>query len=62
MMTPEVAQLLALLQQLSGNNLSSVEITRNSKGKNSNVKVYHEDAFKAQQIAEQIDNDMRNKS
>lgn len=60
-LSPEVAQLLGVLGQLSGNNLSSVEIERNSKGKNSKVKVYHEDPLKAQEIAEKIDNDIRGK-
>lgn len=59
--SPEVSQLLGVLQQLTGNNLSSVEITRNSKGKNSCVKVYHEDPLKAQEIAEKIDNEIRSR-
>jgi len=60
-LSPEVAQLLGMLEKLTGNNLSSVEITRNSKGKNSCVKVYHENPLKAQEIAEQIDNEIRSR-
>lgn len=59
MMTPEVAQLLALLQQLSGNNLGSVWIEHNTKGDTWGNKVYHEDPMKAYEISDLIDKKCR---
>ena len=54
-LSPEVAQLLAVLQQLTGNNLSSVELEHNTKGDTWAVKVYHEDPLKAYEIADLIE-------
>ena len=54
-LTPDAAQLLGILQQLTGNNLSSVELEHNTKGDTWKVKVYHEDPQRAYEIADQIE-------
>lgn len=58
-LSPEVAQLLGLLQNLTGNNLSSVEINHNTKGDTWSVKVYHENPEEAYRIADEIEKKCR---
>jgi len=53
-LSPEVAQLLGMLEKLTGNNLSSVWIDKNSKSEIYGCKVYHEDPLEALRIMEQI--------
>ena len=50
----EVAQLLGMLEKLTGNNLSSVWIDKNSKSETYGCKVYHENPEEACRIAELI--------
>ena len=58
-LSPEVAQLLGMLEKLTGNNLSSVELEHNKNGDKWAVKVYHEDPQKAFDIANQIEKECR---
>lgn len=58
-LSPDAAQLLGILQQLTGNNLSSVELEHNTKGDTWKVKVYHENPEKAYEIADMIENKCR---
>ena len=53
-LSPEVAQLLGMLEKLTGNNLSSVWIDKNSKSETYGCKVYHEDPMEALRIMELI--------
>jgi len=58
-LSPEVSQLLGMLEKLTGNNLSSVELEHNTKGDTWKVKVYHEDPEKAYEIADWIEKKCR---
>lgn len=60
-MTPEEAQLTGQANQEIENNLSSVKIIQNTKGVNFEVKVKHEDPFKASEVAQKIYDDLRYK-
>lgn len=61
-LSPDVVQLLGILQQLTGNNLSSVELEHNTKGDTWKVKVYHEDPLKAYEISDLIESKCRERS
>lgn len=58
-LSPESAQLTGIANMLAGNNLSSVELDHNTKGDTWAVKVYHEDAMKAYEIADIIEKKCR---
>lgn len=58
-MSPEEAQLEGDANQMAENTLSSVEITKNSKGYNWKIKAKHEDAYKAMAIAQEIDKQLK---
>ncbi len=58
-MTPEEAQNIGEANNLAENNLSSVEITKNSKGYNWKIKAKHEDPWKAMGTAQAIDEELR---
>ena len=53
-LSPEVAQLLGMLEKLTGNNLSSVWIDKKAKSETYGCKVYHEDPMEALRIMELI--------
>ena len=53
-LSPEVAQLLGMLEKLTGNNLSSVWIDKKAKSETYGCKVYHEDPQEAHRIMELI--------
>lgn len=57
--TFEAAQLQGLANVMVENSLSSVEITHTTKGDTWKVKVYHEDAYKAEAAAVTIDQELR---
>lgn len=57
--TPEEAQHIGTMNRESENNLSSVKITRNSKGVTWEIKAKHEDAYKALSVAQDIDKQLR---
>ena len=58
-LSPEVAQLLGMLEKLTGNNLSSVELEHNTKGDTWHVKVYHTNPMTAYTIADDIEKKCR---
>jgi len=58
-MTPEEAQLTGDAAQMGENNLSSVEIVKNSKGTVWKIKAKHTDPYKALAIAQEIDTQLR---
>ena len=60
-LSPDASQLMGILQQLTGNNLSSVELEHNTKGDTWAVKVYHEDSLKAYEIADLIEKKCRDR-
>ena len=60
-MSPEEAQFKGQLAELIENKLSSVEITHTTKGDTWKVKVYHEDAYKAEAAAVAIDQELRDR-
>lgn len=59
MQSMEEAQNIGEANNLAENNLSSVEITKNSKGYNWKVKAKHEDVYKALAVAQEIDKQLR---
>jgi hypothetical protein len=59
--TLDEAQMEGLANQLIENNLSSVEITRNTKGYNWKIKVKSENAWRASDVAQKIDAELRRK-
>ena len=58
-LSPDAAQIMGILQQMAGNNLSSVELEHNTKGDTWSVKVYHEDPMRAYEIADTIEKKCR---
>ena len=58
-MTPEEAQLSGDMNQMGENNLSSVKLTKNSKGTTWEIKAKHTDPYKALAIATEIDTQLR---
>jgi hypothetical protein len=60
-MTPEEAQLTGTANQMIENNLSSVKIIHNTKGTNWEIKVKHEDPYKAALVAGDIDKGLSEK-
>lgn len=54
-LSPDAAQIMGVLQQMTGNNLSSVELEHNTKGDTWAVKVYHENPEEAYRIADTIE-------
>ena len=58
-MTPEEAQANGEANHLIENNLSSVKISHNSKGTTWEIKVKHEDAYKALAVSQEIDTQLR---
>jgi len=53
-MTPEEAQASGQANVLIENNLSSVKISRNTKGTTWEIKIKHEDPFRAAEVACEI--------
>jgi len=58
-MTPEEAQLTGHANQEIENNLSSVKIAHNSKGTTWEIKVKNENAWRASDVAQKIDAELR---
>lgn len=58
-LSPDAAQIMGVLQQMTGNNLSSVELEHNTKGDTWHVKVYDADPLKAYEIADTIEKKCR---
>ena len=58
-MTPEEAQLQGDAVQMGENNLSSVKISKNSKGTTWEIKAKNEDPYKALTISVEIDKQLR---
>ena len=57
--TPEEAQLTGDAAQMGENSLSSIKISKNSKGTTWEIKAKHEDPYKALAIAQEIDTQLR---
>lgn len=58
-MTPDEAQLTGQANQEIENNLSSVKISHNSKGTTWEIKVKNENAWRASDVAQKIDAELR---
>jgi len=61
MPTFEEAQLTGQSNQETENNLSSVKISHNSKGTTWEIKVKNENAWRASDVAQKIDAELRKK-